>query len=342
MDDIAPAETTETLDAPADASSATKPPAPGETAATPKPRTVDDDIEDVFKKAGGLKYKAGGKEKAVTSAADLRRLLSRVDGTDSAASEALKRTQEADTIKNRLASVAKLPPRERLGALKEAGVDPALIREALEEQILEEDEKARRQQHLTAEQRAFLADKEKFEAERGQYQQQQRQAKEQAEQEAYVQRVIEVGKRLEQVAVGALQRAKIGGEHAQHFLQAIAERLDRNERLGLGLDEGEVADVVMKEQASLARGYYNGVGVSDHADELDSMEMPDPSDPNKKTTRAKLLMQEFARRIRAKQNGTPGPGYSVSSATQPPRQSNGASQTVAEKMAAARTFGGGR
>ena len=67
---------------------AAKDAAPVEAKAPPKPRTIDDDLEDVLKRHGGLKYKAGGKEKSITAAKDLTRYLSRVDGTEAAAPEA--------------------------------------------------------------------------------------------------------------------------------------------------------------------------------------------------------------------------------------------------------------
>mgnify|MGYP003438753978 CR=1 FL=1 len=95
-----------------------------------KVRTVDDDIEDVFKKSGGLKYKAAGKEKSISSAAELKRILSRVDGTESAAQEALKAQAEAAGIKKQLASLKDMKPRERAKALAALVGDERLVREA--------------------------------------------------------------------------------------------------------------------------------------------------------------------------------------------------------------------
>lgn len=295
----------------------------------PKPRTIDDDIEDVFKKSGGLKYKAGGKEKSITTAADLKRLLSRVDGTDTAASEALKVKQEREAEKAARAELKKLPPRERLKALQDMGFDAESIRDAAYDIALEEDEKAKRQAGLTPEQRAFLADKEQFESERGQFQATQRQAKEKAEQEAYIQRVTALGDRLEDVVVKAFHKAKIQPGQAPLFLkQGIAEALDRSERLGLGLDESEIADVVMREHEELATGWIKGKSAPDLADVLET------------TGLAKALMEEFAKRLRAKRGSVPG-DYSSTTIARAPAQSNGTSMTAAQKMAAARTFGGG-
>ncbi len=302
-----------------------------------KPRTDDDDFEELLKKKGGLKYKAGGKEKSVTSAADLRRLLSRVDGTESAASDALKAKQEAAGIKATLANIAKLPPRERLNAMQAAGIDPKLIREAVEESILDEDERSKAQSHLSPREREMQAAIDRLEGESSALKEREAAAQRQQEEAAYVERVTQTGQRLEKTAIGALQKAKIAGEHAPRFLQAIAERLDRNERLGLELDEDELAEVVMKEHESLADQYYGGLEVTALADKLEGMEIPDPDDATKKTTRLKLLMRECAKRIRTKMGGV----SSTPTRAALPSASNGKTQTMAELMDAARTFGGG-
>ena len=71
---------------------------PKAPAAEPKkPRTIDDDLEDVYKKHGGATFKAGGKERKAATWAETKRHLSRVAGTDEVATEALRvRQQEAE------------------------------------------------------------------------------------------------------------------------------------------------------------------------------------------------------------------------------------------------------
>ncbi len=316
--------------APAEAkASETKPP--------PKPRTSDDDFEDLLKKSGGLKYKAGGKEKAITSTADLKRLLSRVDGTESAASEALKARQEADSVKARVSALAKMRPAERIQALAGMGIDPKAIREAFEEEILADDERAKSQLHLTPREREYEAKLREQDSELASIREEREAARKEQEEAAYAERVTQTGERLTKATVGALQKAKITGEHAPHFLNAIAQRLDRNERLGLELDEDELADIVVKEHETLADQYYGGLDVPALADKLGGMVIADPEDPTKQTTRLKLLMKECARRIRATVNGTSAP--LVSRPTAP--TVNGKTPTKSELMDAARTFGGG-
>ena len=306
--------------------------------APPKPRTIDDDLEEVLKKHGGYKYKAAGKEKAVTSAADIKRLLSRVDGTESAASEALKAKGEAESIKSTLANVAKLPPRERLAALQKAGVDPKLLREAIEEQILNEDEQAKQQAHLTPRERELEAKLKEREAELARYDQGRKEWEAEQEQNAEAERISVIGKRMGDAAGRALQKAKIAPEHVSHFLPAIADRLDRAERLGLELDEDELAESVLQEQGTLARTYYGGLDIPALSAEFEAMEMDDPDKPGAKTNRLKLLMRHEAAKIRARQNGTPAP-VTQRIERPAPRDSG---MTVAEKIAAARNFGSGR
>ena len=147
--------------------------------------------------------------------------------------------------------------------------------------------------------------------------------------------------RLSALTAKALQLAKIAPAHAPEFLGSIASEIDRNERLGLDYDENDLAAKVLAKRAEMSRGYYSGLDVAALADEFEAMEVEDPAQPGKKTTRAKLLMLEYAKRLRAKHgNGTPIPVSGYTNGTQPPRQQQ-REMTMEEKMDAARTFGGG-
>ncbi len=285
----------------------------------PKPRTIDDDLEDVFAKhKTGATYKAGGKEKAAKSWAEAKRVLSFADGANEAADRAAKQVKEADGLKAKLAAVAKLRPAERLNALKEAGIDPQVIREAVEESILDEDEKQKAQAHLSPREREYEAKLREREEELTHFRTQQEAAKREQEEAAYVERVTQTGERLNKATLGALQKAKITGEHAPRFLQAIADKLDRNERLGLGLDEDDLAEVVMKEHESLADNYYGGLGLDALSAKLEGAMMDDPDRPGVKVSRLKLLMRHEAAKIRARQNGTGAPVVGGRSSTVPP------------------------
>ncbi len=315
-------------------------PAPAETApaekAPPKPRTIDDDLEDVLKKHGGLKYKAGGKEKSITAAKDLTRYLSRVDGTETAATEALRVKSEAEGIKSRVAALAKMRPNERLKALADIGIDPKTLREAVEEEILADDERTKAQSHLTQRERELQAQLEERDAKLAEHDKARKDWEAKQEEEAQVAQSSQLYEKITAIAAKALQKAKIAGAHAPKFLGAIAEEIDRNERLGLQYDESDLAETVLKQHAGMARDYYSGLDVAALADEFEGMEVDDPASPGKKTTRAKLLMGEYARRLRARQgNGMSAPVTTHVAAPKP--------RTVTEldKIDAARTFGGG-
>lgn len=286
---------------------------PVKTNEAPKPRTIDDDLGDVFKKYGGYEYAKG---KKLDSPENLKRMLGRVTGVDSAAAEALKKSQKADALEAKIAQIAKLKGSEMTAAIKSLGLDDKAVRAAFEDEILAEADREKEQQGMSERERQYARRNAEQEAELKTFKQQQEAAKKAQEQEQYVARVTEVGKRLEGVTVAALQRAKIPPESAPHFLQAIAERLDRNERLGLGLDEAELADVVLKEQEDMASGFLKSKASPDLADMLEAQGV------------AKPLMEEFAKRIRAKANGGAVTPIAVSNGQARPQ-----GQTDAEKMA---------
>ncbi len=301
----------------------------------PKPRTPDDDFEDLLKKTGGLKYKAKGAEKTVASVADLRRLLSSRDNESAALSQAAKERQEAAELKSGLAAVAKLPPRERFGALKALGIDPKLLREAAEDEILGEDERDKAQAHLTPREREYEAKLREREQENAALREEKEREQQAREQQAYVERVQQVGQKMEHVAVQALTRAKIAPEYLNQFLPAIARQLDRAERLGLDLDPEELADAVTQEQGKLADAYYGALDLPALSERLEAIQMDDPDKPGTPTTRLKLLMRHEAAKIRARQGGGQSPIRT--SAPRPVARE----MSMADKMDAARTFGGG-
>lgn len=272
----------------------------------PKPRTVDDDIEDIFKKAGGLKYKAGGSEKTITSVKDLRQHLSRVSGVDAAAAEALKEKQEAAALKAKKESIKKLKGADRARAIAEFfEEDHDAMREAFAEDILADDAKRQERAKMSERERQMQDELDRYRTEAEKAKTEREELQRQREEEEFTKRVTEVGARLESTAVKALGKAKIPAEHAPRFLQAIAERLDRNERLGLGLDEDEVAEVVMNEHGSLADAFYGSLDVGALADRLEAQMADDSEKPGEKVSKLKLLMRECARRIKAKMGVAP-------------------------------------
>lgn len=313
--------------------------APAATPPPPKARTSDDEFEDAIKKTGGLKYKASGKEKSVTSVADLRRLLSRVDGTDAARDEALKRTQHADGIVSKVEALKKMKPLDRARALAEIVGDERLVEEAFEDYFLSKADKEKQAAGMTPRERELADALEKRDGELASFRQRQEQTDEEQRLQAQVAKVNQISTRLGDIAGAALMKCKIDKTHAPMFLPAIARELDRSETLKLGLDEHDIAETVMKEHGSLARGYYEGLDVDAHMDELRQMQVPDPQNPGKTTSKWKLMILKEAALIRAQRDGSAPPPTRVVNGA--PQQQNGAEETREQKMAAARTFGGG-
>ncbi len=274
--------------------STTGAPEGGAVTATPPPRTVDDDFDDVLKKAGGLTYKANGKEKKVTASADLRRLLSRLDGNDSAIEEANKKAQQYEKWQAQRQGLQNIPARERMKAFDELLGEGASksAREAFEEQILEEAERSKQMERLSPQERHLRDELEKRDNELKGYKTQQEQAAKQQQQEKFMSQVQEIGAHLEKLTVAALTKAKISPDAVPLLLPALAREIERNERLGLGVDENELADRVATEHDNLGIGWMKSKPVPDLADALEASGM------------SKELMNEFARRIKARLNGT--------------------------------------
>lgn len=280
-------------------------PAPEATPADPKVEAKPevDEFEELLKKKP-LKYKAAGKEKSLTSSKDLQRLLSRVDGTDAAATEALKAKEEAAALKARREQVKRLKGAERARAIAEFfEEDPEAMREAFAEDILADDARRQERAKLSERERQMADELDRYRSEHAKLQEEHAAAQRQREEEAYIARVRQTGERLEKVTLGALQKAKIPGTAAPAFIRAIADHLDRNERLGLELDEDEIAGRVLEEQGAMADTFYGSLDVGALADRLEAQMGDDPTKPGEKVSRLKLLMRECARRIKAKSGG---------------------------------------
>jgi hypothetical protein len=306
-----------------------------EPAAEPKkPRTIDDDLEDVFKKHGGAAFKAGGKERKATTWAETKRHLSRVAGTDDAATEALRVRAEAEGITSTAKKLASLPKAERIKALEKLGFKKADIYEAFEDEVLTGAQKREEQSKLTERERQLQADLEDrdarladFTAKQEAAEAERREAAEAAEGEALY-------KELSGIAGQALQKAKVSAARAHEYLPAIARRMDQAKKLGLDISPDEIASEIMESRGVEAREHYTGLDVGAMADEFEAMQVDDPDAPGKKTSKANLLKREWRRRIEAR-NGVQSVPVRAAQPT------NGASkQTAQDKWDAARTFGG--
>lgn len=256
-----------------------------------KPRTIDDDLEDVLKKHNGLKYKAGGKDKSISKASDLTRMLSRIDGTESAAQEALKKEKEYSAWQAKRDGLKSMPALERAKAIAELVGGEDVAREAYEQHFLELAKRDQQMAELSPRERQLRERLEAQENEMSTYRQQMSAAKKEREHGLFVQQVQEIGARLEKVAVGALQRAKIDKNMAPQLLPFIADKMERAERLGLELDESELADQVANEHNAMGVGWLKSKAAPDLADSLEEAGV------------LKSLLEECAKRIRARVSG---------------------------------------
>ncbi len=305
--------------------------------APPKPRTIDDDLEDVFKKHGGYEYSKG---KKLERAQDLKRMLGRGSAEQAATQEALKRAQKADSIEQSIAQLEHLPKPERLKALKALGIKPESIRDAMEDDILEADAKAKERSALSQREREMQERIDKQETELQQVAEAKRQWEEEQKHAAHVAEIEAIGQRMDAAALKAVQKLKIDPKHVSRFLPAIAERLDRAERLkqlnpGYEYDENDVAEMVATEHGELADQFYGGLELEALAERLERIQIEDPENPGKKMSRLSQLMKHQAAKIRARLNGSaPVANF------QQPRQTNGKEETQQERWERLRTFGG--
>lgn len=321
--DIAPAEP-----APGEESNA----APAEPKAPPKPRTVDDDLEDIFKKAGGFEYTKG---KKVGSVAELKRMMGKVQETDSVATEALKVRQTQQDRDATIEKLAEMPSKERTAALKKLGFsDKAIeaLKESVYDDLLGDDAKRQEEAKLSEGERRLRRELEQRDAELAQHRTRAQQEEAQRKEQAF----IEENNRLyAEVENAALEGFKLAGLQAGKdspllltILPAIGAELDRAKRLGLELSPADIAESVTRERAKLSDDWNLGRPLEDLSASLGAMEVDDPQRPGQKTTRLKLLLRHEAAKLRASM--TPGGQQVVATAPRAPRQE---AQSVAEKMA---------
>lgn len=303
---------------------------------TEKKRTIDDDLEEVFKKHGGTTYKAGGKEKKAASWAEAKRVLASRDASETVVSEALKVKQAAAAREQQIASLASMPPEKRIAALEAMGFKRDDIYDAFEHDVLSTAQKREEQAKMSERERELSAKLEEQESKLREYNEAKSQWQRQQAEEAEVAQVNALYEEISTSTAHALQKAKISAEHAPMFLEPIAKQIDRAKRLGLEIGPDELAETVMKERESVADGFYGALEIPALAERLEAISVDDPDKPGAKVSRLKLLMRHEAARIRSRLNGAQP--VAAARIAQPQRAQ---AQTREELMDAARTFGGG-
>jgi len=318
---------------PAKATEAAETPPPN----PPKPRTIDDDLEDVLKRHGGYEYAKG---KKLDSAANLKRMLGRVTGVESAAVEALKVKQGDSERAQKVASLAKMRPLERIEALKSMGFDSQVLREAFEEDILAQDDHQRAEATMSERERELARQVKKQDAELSEHRSKAEAAAAADKESAFIAETDKLYGEMVEASARAFELAGFAkGSPAlvAAVLPALAERIDRDKRLGLGIDAAELADVVVKGRGRMADEWNAARPMEDLSAALEAIQVDHPEQPGKKISKLKLLMLHEAAKLRGRVAGNQQPPV-VRAA---PAQQSGSSQTMAEKMATARTFGGG-
>lgn len=290
----APATTAPTAEA-----TTSEAPKEGGVVASPPPRTPDDDLDDIFKKAGGFKYPSKGKEKVATTASEIRRLLSRDATRDSAFEETSKKVQEYEEWKQRRQGISDLPARERMKAIDELLGEGASksAREAYEEQILEEAEREKQLGRLSPQERHLQAELEKRDNELKGFKATQAKEAQAREHEQMVAQVGQIEEHLGRLIVPALTKAKISPDALATFYEKVADRIHRNSKTGLPVDEAEVAEIIVAEHDNVGTEWLTNKPIPDIYDIFESKGMLQP------------LKDEMVRRIKAKQNGGGVAGY---------------------------------
>lgn len=224
------------------------------TEAAPDPLA---EFENVLKKSP-LKYKAGGKERPVTSIKELLRKAEQADGLMSKAQELSAREEKVRVIEERDARLKKAKTgKERAAILREfagEGFD-----EAAEEAILERIEREKAMSGLTPTERAAKEEAEQYKAKLAEYEERQRQQEEaeRAKQEEAELRGME--EQLAGLAVKALTAAKLPKEAAMDAGRRLAWLMDRAEKLNLALDPDELATEAVSMAGRDFRAYTTGL-----------------------------------------------------------------------------------
>lgn len=226
-------------------------------AETPKPVDPLAELDERIAKAG-LKVKVGGKERPVQSMREALRALERVGGVEARLAEVAAREQQAQAILERETRLkAAKSGRERAAILREFAGDA--FDEAAEEAILERIEREKQMADMTPREREMaqaLAEREQrlaaYEAEKQKAEELQRAQAEEAE-------LSELRERLAGVAVKTLQAAGLSKTAAPDAGRRLAFLMSRAQKLGLDLDESDLAPKLIEHARSDTRSYLTGL-----------------------------------------------------------------------------------
>lgn len=215
------------------------------------------EFDAVLKKAP-VKYKAGGKERSVSSMKELLRKAEQADGLMTKAQEVAERETRAAAIEernNRLKTAKSA--KEKVAILREfAGGD---FDEVAEEAVMERIQREKSLEGLSQTERAARAEAEElrakvaeFEAEKQKAEQERQQAEEDAE-------LTGLRHTLAGTVVKALTAAKLPKEAAPDAARRLAVLMGRSNALGHDLTPDELAGEAVKWAGEDFRAYTGGL-----------------------------------------------------------------------------------
>lgn len=246
--------------APAAPSSTNTAPAEGQPTAPAAPEDPFAEFDAVLK-AKPLKYRAGGKERPVSSVKELLRKAEQADGLMAKAQEVAEREAKAAAREERDERLRTAKStREKLAILREyAGQTGVDLDELAEEAVMERIEREKSMAGLSATERAAKQRAEEAEAKLAELE-----AERQAAAEAQRQREeeAELGNLRQSLAgtvVKALQAAKLPKEAAPDAGRRLAVLMAKAQQLGHDLTPDELATEAVKWAGEDFRGYTAGL-----------------------------------------------------------------------------------
>lgn len=246
--------------APAAQSQATTAPVEGQQPAPAAPEDPFADIDAVLK-AKPLKYKAGGKERPVTSIKELLRKAEQADGLMTKAQEVAEREARAAAKEERDVRLKSAKStREKLAILREyAGQTGTDFDELAEEAVMERIEREKSMAGLSATERAARQRAEELEAKLAEYEAEKQTAEERRKQEEEEAEIGTLRQTIAGTVVKALQAAKLPKEAAPDAGRRLAVLMAKAQQLGHDLTPDELAGEAVKWAGEDFRGYTAGL-----------------------------------------------------------------------------------
>lgn len=246
--------------APAAPSSTNTAPAEGQPIAPAVPEDPFAEFDAVLK-SKPLKYKAGGKERPVTSVKELLRKAEQADGLMARAQEVAEREARAAAKEERDERLRTAKStREKLSILREyAGQTGVDLDELAEEAVMERIEREKSMAGLSATERAARQRAEEAEAKLAELEAERQAAAEAQRQQEEEEGLGNLRQTIAGTVVKALQAAKLPKEAAPDAGRRLAVLMAKAQRLGHDLTPDELATEAVRWAGDDFRGYTAGL-----------------------------------------------------------------------------------